>query len=57
MRRWMLAEPIVKYNHFTIHVNQTIMLYALNLYRDVSVKLEKKKKKKICLKGLAQLGI
>ena len=23
-------------NHFTIHVNQTIMLYTLNLYSDVN---------------------
>ena len=31
----MLAELIV-FNNFTIQVNQTIMLYALNLYSDVS---------------------
>ena len=33
MKSWKVAEPIV--NISTIYVNQTIMLYALNLYNDV----------------------
>lgn len=31
----MLTEPIVIINHFTVYVDQTIMLYALNLHSDI----------------------
>ena len=31
----MLTEPIVVGNHLTIHINQTIMLCALDLHSDI----------------------
>ena len=34
MRRWMFAETY-RDNHFTIYVNQAIMVYILNVYSDV----------------------
>lgn len=49
MRRWMSADPI-RGNLLMTYVNQTIMLYVLNLYNDVRWlflnKNTKKKKRK-----------